>query len=126
MVHYFFFVSLVNQNLFYCMACIFTKLAKIEPNLGEKRKSTLLNKFGNFQMPLLNWLCIKYNYHFKITILIHSISTMTDPIAYFYNLVKITGTTAHRQFDCLDLNNNLFRKVQCYIDQAMATYIVDI
>ena len=90
MAHYFYFISLVNQYLFHCIACIFTKLAKIKIWKNDKR-STFLGKFGVFQFPLLNWFCVKYNYPFKIAISINSISTMTVPIVYFCSLVMPEG-----------------------------------
>ena len=63
----------------------------MEIALSNNKKSTFLNNFGNFQFPLLNWFCVKYNYPFKIAISINSISTMTDPIVYFYTLVMPEG-----------------------------------
>ena len=95
MAQYFFFLGLVNQYIFYCIACMFTKLAnvKIKPDSGIFHKPTYFNIFGNFQFQLHNWYCVKYNYHFKIAITINSIMTMANPMIYFYTLVKPEGNT---------------------------------
>ena len=125
MAHYFFFVSMVNQYLFYFVACIFTKLTKTKPYLGNFKKPNLFNMFGNFQFPLLNWLCIKYNYHFKIAILIQSISSMANPVVYFFTLVKPESKTELPVLKCVAGLSDIFpRKFECPIDSSVASYTV--
>ena len=91
MAHYLFFLCLVNQYIFYYTACMFAKRAQINPKSGHFKKANLISMFSCFQYPLLSWFCVKYNYHFKITISITAVMTMLKPIMYFYCLLKPEG-----------------------------------
>ena len=127
MAQYFFFLGLVNQYIFYCIACMFTKLAnvKIKPDSGIFHKPTYFNIFGNFQFQLHNWYCVKCNYHFKIAISINSISTMANQMVYFYTLVKPEGMTVLPVLKCVAGLSNIFsRKFECHIDPSVASNAV--
>ena len=91
MAHYLYFLSLVNQYIFYYTACIFAKLSKRIPSSGHLKSINFTNMFAFFQYPLLIWFCARYNCHFKITISITSIWTTLSPLTYFYSLVRPEG-----------------------------------
>ena len=97
MAHYFHFLSLVNQCIFYCIACLFAKLTKIESGmvLVDYKQPNLIGNFGTFILPVLVWLCTKYNFHYSLNIFIQSILTMLSTIAYFYKQVMSSDTYIH-------------------------------
>ena len=86
--HYLFFLSLVNQFTFFCIACIFAKLTKIESDWGEHEQHPPLVKFRHFMFPIMCWLFMKSNHHYTLNISIQSIVTMISPITYFYTIAK--------------------------------------
>ena len=86
--HYLFFLSLVNQFAFFCIACIFATLTKIKSDWGAHEQHSPLVKFRHFIFPILNWSCIKSNHHYISNIWIQSIVTMISPITYFYTIAK--------------------------------------
>ena len=82
-------MSLVNQLTFFCIACIFAKLTKIESDWGgEHEQHPPLVKFRQFIFPIISWLHIKSNHHYTLNISIQSIVTMISPITYFYTIAK--------------------------------------
>ena len=91
--HYFFFLSLVNQALFYCIACLYAKLTKVESGeaLTTYKTPNIPGSFGTFILPVLVWLCTKYKFHFSLNIFIQSILTMLSTITYFYKQVMSSG-----------------------------------
>ena len=88
MALYFLFLSLVNQFTFFCIACTFAKLTKVESDWENHEQHTLLVKFRHFIFPIIIWLSIKYNHYSVFSIAIHSAITMMSPITYFWNLIK--------------------------------------
>ena len=91
MAHYLFFSSLVNQYIFYYAACLFAKVSKVNLDSGHFKNIYLTSMFTLFQYPVLNWFCVKYNYHFKITISITSAMSTLSPIIYFYSIARPGG-----------------------------------
>ena len=87
MAHYFMFLQLVNQCLFFLIACIFSKLFKIESE-GRYFKNPNFSQFDTILVPVLAWIVIKYKHHFKFSILFESVVTIFSPLTYFYNLIK--------------------------------------
>ena len=86
--HYLFLLSLVNQSIFFCVACIFAKLTKIESDWGEHEQHPPLVKFRHFMFPIICWLWLKSKHDYTFNIWIQSILTMISPITYFYTLAK--------------------------------------
>ena len=85
--HYLFFLSWVNQFTFFCIACIFAKLTKIESDWGDHEQHPPLVKFRHFIFPMISWIWLKSNhYHYlsiTLNVLIQSILTLISPITYF-------------------------------------------
>lgn len=92
--HYLFLLSLVNQSIFFCVACIFAKLTKIESDWGEHEQHPPLVKFRHFMFPIICWLWLKSKHDYTFNIWIQSILTMISPITYFYNILK-PGNIVH-------------------------------
>ena len=106
MVHYFLFLSLVNQFIFFCIACPFAKLTKVESDWENHEQHTLLVKFRHFIFPILCWAAVKYNHYFTFNIGMHSAITMMSPITYFWNLTK--PGDGWRSLNALLTNKNIF------------------
>lgn len=88
MAHYFFFLSIVNNCLFFVIACIYAKVMKVEFAPSQYKKLSFFDKASSILSPLVCWLCIRYKYHFKHILVTGSLSTMISPITYLYNMVK--------------------------------------
>ena len=88
MVQYFLFLSLVNQFIFFCIACTFAKLTKVESDWENHEQHTLLVKFRHFIFPIIIWAGLKYDQYYTLNAGMHSAITMMSPITYFWTLAK--------------------------------------
>ena len=90
--HYCFFLSVVNQCIFFCVACAFATVTRDASQRKPFKNPSFFRQLATLPFPIITWLCTRYKdsrnlgTRFPITILIQSILTLLSPITYFYNL----------------------------------------
>ena len=88
MAHYFHHLTLVNFQIFICIAIIYirytnentTKYWKDYWVCGDSDKRGILSSFLVSIYLIANWLCIRYHYQLPFNLLLHNISLVIDPI----------------------------------------------
>lgn len=91
--HYFLFLCHVNLCLFLFIFTINAKWNNIHfGTVGNKRNSDLVI-FLDMLLPVLNWLCTKYQFHLPLELLIYTSALLIGHVAYFYSLLW-AGTIA--------------------------------
>ena len=99
MAHYLFYLSSVNQWVFFCIACLFAKLTKEESEWENIEKPTMFRQLAAFQFPLICWLFVKFKYNIVVAIVTQTILTMMSTITYFYNRIY-PGTIGDKIVNC--------------------------
>ena len=85
--HYLFFLSLVNQFMFFFIACIFARVTKIESDWEEHEQHTPLENFRHIMFPMFCWIRLARNRPFNTVLLgIQTLLTMMSTISYFFQI----------------------------------------
>ena len=96
MGHYFAFLDTLNRCIFLCISVAFSKWIEMRLNVKYKSKSedkvplprVITASFVHLHLPMVPWVCAKYQHHFAINLLIHTILSIIDPLTYFYSLLR--------------------------------------
>ena len=83
--HYCALLCHFNRCLVFVITEIFAKWNNIAWTSMDKSNQSTLSLSMNMVIPILNWLCIKYHYHFPIELLIMVIALTIGTISYFYD-----------------------------------------
>ena len=99
--HYFAFLAHYNRCFIFVITEMFARWNNIVWPSTDKSNRSTLSLSMNMIIPLLNWLCIKYHYHFPTELLIMVLALFIGTIAYFYDFfVPGTPNFYNIQYTC--------------------------
>ena len=97
MAHYFHHLTLVNFQVFICIAIVYTRCTNDNTNnhwkdywvCGDADKRGILSSFLVSIYLIANWLCIRYGTHpISFNLLLHNISFLIDPINFLCSFIS--------------------------------------
>ena len=96
MAHYFHQLTIMNRHIFICISgahetYMYTKGNTKGDNNEHVEDSQMQRIFTSilmFTYPILNWLCIRYDYRLPFNLLIQNIVLVSEPITYFCKFVR--------------------------------------
>ena len=92
-------MNLVNMLFFLSLSSALSKcINKNNTQIGTEVTDWHLHvKIIRFNYPLVNWMCIRYQYHMPFNLLVHTIVHINIPLTYFYSFLR-PGTTLPRYY----------------------------
>ena len=94
MAHYFHQLTIMNRHIFICISGAHETYTKGNTNddnnkhAEDSQTQRIFTSILMFTYPILNWLCIRYDYRLPFNLLIQNIVLVTEPITYFCKLVR--------------------------------------
>ena len=117
MAHYLMLMGVVNECMFLCIAGLFDHRKLIKYDLiavsGQKSNaedlpSKLSTTVVYLIFPVGLWLCIKFRYHFALSLLCMMANNATETIAYSYNILRPGKLVCNPEFSDVFRDENVF------------------
>ena len=94
LAHYIPFLYTVKKSIFYVIEGIYNgwldRRNHVDYGTHEEgfMARLIMKSILQLQIPVIQWVATKYQYHFPISLLIGAISIIMGPLVYFYSLVR--------------------------------------